>query len=105
MFIKYDEYDLLELFLKEPVSITDDLDAGELIYTYKDSQSFKVILAMDVYRKICSLSVTYNDSIVFTGEFNNVTSINKIDDFMLINVNNEERLKVKFTNQVGVELL
>lgn len=105
MFIKYDEYDLLELFLKEPISIPDDLDAGELIYTYTDGQNFKLILAMDVYRQTCSLSVAYNDSIVFTGDFNNVTSITKVDNSMLINVNDEERLKVKFTNQIGVELL
>ncbi|BAK15746.1 hypothetical protein SSIL_1323 [Solibacillus silvestris StLB046] len=44
MFIKYDEYDLLELFQSEPVSISGNIDDGELIYTYKDDQNFKVIL-------------------------------------------------------------
>lgn len=105
MFIKYDEYDLLELFLKEPISIADDLDAGELIYTYKDSQNFKLILSMDVYRQECALSLTYKDAIIFSGDFSNVTSITKIEEFMIIKVNDEERLKVKFTNQVGVELI
>lgn len=105
MFIKYDEYDLLELFQKEPVSITGDLDAGELIYSYKDNQNFKLILTMDVYKQTCSLSITYNDFIVFTGDFNNVTSIKKIDKDMVINIGEEERIKVKFSKQVGVELL
>lgn len=105
MFIKYDEYDLLELFQSEPVSITGNIDDGELIYTYKDDQNFKVILTLDVYQQTISLSITFNDSIVFTGDLNNVTSIKKDDQVMVINVGEEEKLKVKFYRQVGVELL
>ncbi|KGR88902.1 hypothetical protein [Lysinibacillus odysseyi] len=105
MFIKYDEYELLELFQSEPVSITGNIDDGELIYTYKDDQNFKVILTLDVYQQTCSLSITFNDSKVFTGDLNNVTSIKKDDKVMVINVGEEEKLKVKFYKQVGVELL
>ncbi|AKU31287.1 hypothetical protein [Bacillus altitudinis] len=101
MFIKYDEYDLLELFQSEPVSITGNIDDGELIYTYKDDQNFKVILTLDVYKQTSSLSITFNDSI----DFNNVTSIKKDEKAMVMNVDEEERLKVKFYKQVGVELL
>lgn len=105
MFIKYDEYDLLELFQSEPVSITGNLDDGELMYTYKDDQNFKVILTLDVYKQTSSLSITFKDSIVFSGDFNNVTSLKKDDKAMVMNVDEEERLKVKFYKQVGVELL
>lgn len=105
MFIKYDEYELLDLFQSEPVSITGNIDDGELIYTYKDDQNFKVILTLDVYQQTSSLSITFNDSIVFTGDLNNVTSIKKDDKVMVINVGEEEKLKVKFYKQVGVELL
>lgn len=105
MFIKYDEYDLLELFQSEPASITGNIDDGELIYIYKDDQNFKVILTLDVYKQTSSLSITFNDSTVFTGDFNNVTSIKKDDKAMIINVGEEEKIKVKFYKQVGVELL
>ncbi|MEC2158775.1 hypothetical protein [Virgibacillus halodenitrificans] len=105
MFIKYDEYDLLELFLSEPISITGNTDDGELIYTYKDGQNFKVILTMDVYQQMVSLSLTFNDLIVFTGDFHNVTSIKKDDKALIMYVEKEERLKVKFFEQVGVQLL
>mgnify|MGYP003550882158 FL=1 len=105
MFIKYDEYDLLELFQSEPVSISGNIVDGELIYTYKDDQNFKVILTLDVYQQTSSLSITFNDSIVFTGDLNNVTSIKKDDKVMVINVGGDEKLKVKFYKQVGVELL
>ncbi len=43
--------------------------------------------------------------IVFTGDFNNVTSIKKDDKALVMNVGEEERLKVKFYKQVRVELL
>ena len=105
MSIKYDEYDLLELFQSEPVSISGNIVDGELIYTYKDDQNFKVILNLDVYQQTSSLSITFNDSIVFTGDLNNVTSIKKDDKVMVIHVGEEEKLKVKFYKQVGVELL
>ena len=105
MFIKYDEYDLLELFQSEPVSISGNIVDGELIYTYKDDQNFKVILTLDVYQQTSSLSITFNDSIVFSGELNNVSSIKKDGKVMVINVGGDEKLKVKFYKQVGVELL
>ena len=105
MFIKYDEYDLVELFQSEPVSITGNIDDGELIYTHKDEQNFKVILTLDVYKQTSSLSITFNDSIVFTGDFNNVTSVKKDDKAFVIYVGEEERIKVKLHKQIGVELL
>lgn len=43
--------------------------------------------------------------IVFTGDFNNVTSLKKDDKALVMNVGEEERLKVKFYKQVRVELL
>lgn len=105
MFIKYDEYDLLELFQSEPVSISGNIDDGELIYTYKDDQNFKVILTLDVYQQTSSLTITFNDSIIFSGDLNNVSSIKKDGKVMVINVGGDEKLKVKFYKQVGVELL
>lgn len=64
-----------------------------------------MILTLDVYQQTSSLSIIFNDSIVFRGDFNNVTSIKKDDKVMVINVGEEEKLKVKFYKQVGVELL
>lgn len=105
MFIDYDEYDLLELFESEPVSITGNIEDGKLIYSYKDNQNFEVILTLDVYKQTSTVSITYNDAIVFTGDFKNVTSIKKSDKAMLINVDDKETIRVKFHQQVGVELL
>lgn len=105
-FIKYNENDLLELFQSDPVCIFGNIDAGGLIYTYKDNHNFKIILSLDVYQQSINLSITYNDLNVFTGELLNVTSITKTDEeSMLVKVNNEKKLEVRFSNQVGVVLL
>lgn len=105
MFIKYDEYDLLELFLREPISIADDPAAGELMYVYEDDKRFDLIMTISTYGKTCDLSITYHDLVVFTGEFRNVTAIDKKGNHMLISINDEQKLKVKFDVQVGIELL
>lgn len=106
MFIEYDELDLLELFEGEPASITGNKKDGKLIYTYKDEQNFQLVLTLNTYAKTIRLSITYNDFIVFEGDFADVTSITKKDDrAMIIHVNKEPILKVKFYQQVGVELL
>ncbi|PAD77184.1 hypothetical protein CHH63_06975, partial [Bacillus licheniformis] len=49
--------------------------------------------------------ITYKDFLVFTGVFQNITSIKKVEDFMVISIGEEKRIKVKFTKQIGVELL
>lgn len=97
MFIKYNE--------NEPVIITHK-DAGEFIYAYKELQHFKLIFTLEVYQKTCSLSITYNDYIIFAGAFINVTRIKKADKHsIVIFVENEEKVRVKFSIQVGLELL
>jgi hypothetical protein len=105
MFIKYNEYDLLELFQSEPISISGNTDDGELIYTYKDSQNFEVALTIDVYQQLINLSISFHDFTVFTGGFKNVTRLKKTEEAMLIEIDKEDKVRVKFRKQVGVELL
>lgn len=105
MFINYDKYELLELFQQEPTSITGNMEDGELIYTYRDTKYFKLILTFDVYKQTCSVSITCDDLIVFSGGFTNVTCLKKSDDNLALYVNNKEKVKIKFSKQVGVELL
>ncbi|COD04993.1 hypothetical protein FJP86_18440 [Bacillus velezensis] len=105
MFIKYDELELLELFLNEPVSIADNPDAGELIYSVKDTKGFKLVLFVDVYKMECDVSLTYDESIVFHSKLNNVTQLKKVNNNMIICIKDEERIKVAFKEQFGIFLL
>lgn len=105
MYIKYNEYDLLELFESKPISITGSIEDGQLIYSYEDNQNFKVILTLDLYKQTSAVGVTYNDSVVFSGEYNNVTSIKKSGEALIINVHEKETIKIKFHPQIGAELM
>ncbi|MCR3761848.1 hypothetical protein KYB31_23005 [Clostridium felsineum] len=104
MYIKYDEYDLLELFCNEPVSIRE-IEVGEFIYSLKDDRGFEIVMFIDVYGRVCEVTITYQELIVFTCKIENVESINKVNDEMVINDKNKGILKVKFKKQIGVELL
>lgn len=105
MFIEYSEYELLELFQSEPISITGNLDDGELMYMYEDDRKFKLIFILDVHKQTVSLSITFKDLLVFKGEFSNVTSMKKDDGILRVYTAGKENFKVIFSNQVGVELL
>ncbi|MFI8720593.1 hypothetical protein [Bacillus altitudinis] len=105
MTIKYDEFDLLELFQSEPESITGNIDDGELIYIYKDNTNFQVVFCLDVYQQTITLSLTWNDSVVFTGDFYHVTNLKKEDNSLITYVEGVKRLKVNFYKQLGVEIL
>lgn len=104
MFIKYDEYELLELFCNDPISI-GPVEAGKLIYSLKDDKGFEIVMFIDIYSKICEVTITFKELIVFTGKIENVESINKKGDEMIINKKGKNILKVKFKKQIGVELL
>jgi hypothetical protein len=104
-FIQYDEYELLELFQNEPVSVGDDVCAGILMYVYEDNNNFKWVFTLDVYRKVCTISITYKDYSVFDGEFLNITEIRKRERDLIIRIKGMEKVKIKFFKQLGVELL
>src|SRR5699024_512447 len=105
MYIKYNEYDLLELFESKPISITGSIEDGQLIYSYENNQNFKVILTLDLYKQTSAVEVTYNDFVMYSSEINNVTSIKKIGEALIINVHEKETIKIKFHPQIGAELM
>lgn len=104
MYIKYNEFELLELFGNELVSI-GDLEAGELIYSLSDDKGFKIVMFISVYQNVCEVSMDYQELNVFTCRIEKVVSINKVNDEMIIYNEEKSVLKVKFKEQIGVELL
>lgn len=104
MCIKYEEYELLELFMNEPFHI-EPCDKMPL-YFIKDKKGFKLIMSMSVYEKTCSVAITFNDLIVFSADFENVTSLKKHEkNFLIININDEPKIRLNFLKQLGVELI
>lgn len=76
MFIKYDEYDLLEFFEAEPNYIFDK-ETGKLMYVKEDKYGMKMIFHMDVYEQTCSVSINYREyaSSIIEYSVNSVASI------------------------------
>lgn len=104
MYIKYDEYEMLEVFNSEPISV-GSVEEGELIYSYKDNQSFSVTLFINVYAQLAELTISYKENIVFNSNIKAVRAIEKVDGALIIDSSDEKRIKLKFYPQVGVELL
>ena len=104
MYIKYDEYEMLELFNNEPVSI-GSVEEGELIYTYRDNKDFSVTLYMNVYAQLAELTLSYKENIVFNSKIKDVISVEKVGETLIIDSGDEKRIRLKFSPQVGVELL
>lgn len=104
MYIKYDEYEMLEVFNSEPISV-GSVEEGELIYLYKDNQDFSVTLFMNVYAQLAELTISYKENIVFNSNIKEVKTIEKVEGALIIDSSDEKRIKLKFYPQVGVELL
>jgi hypothetical protein len=104
MYIKYDEYELIELFNSEPISI-GSIEEGELIYSNKDNKDFSITLFINVYAQIAELTLSYKNNAVFNCKLKKVVSINKVDKNLIINSEDEKKIRVKFYPQMGVELL
>jgi len=84
MFIKYDEYELLELFLSEPKSLTGNIEDGEISYSKKGENDFKLSIHIYTYRLECSVFLQYNESDVFSASLENVTDIKRKDNLLEI---------------------
>ncbi|MCY8248149.1 hypothetical protein, partial [Bacillus inaquosorum] len=66
MFTTYNEYDLLELFESEPISVSSDPLAEVFMYSIQDMKGFKLILTMDVYAFQKSIQLIF-DKRSFSG--------------------------------------
>lgn len=107
MFIKYDDYELLELFESEPVPIYDE-EAGKYMYVKADKYGMKLIADIDVYGQTCSFSLTYENYTKTIFEVNE-TSVKRLmkkeDTLVVINNSDESVLKVYFRPNFSIEIL
>jgi hypothetical protein len=74
VFIKFDEYDLLELFEKEPTLIAEK-EAGLFIYSKIDNHGFKLLLNLSIYENQCNISLDYHEMVIFDIKLQEVESI------------------------------
>ena len=97
MFIKYEEFDLFELFEGDPTFIFDK-EVGKMMYVKKDNFGMKLMLNMDVYEQTCSISLSYDNypKPIIDLIYKSVTRLNKVDDVLQIICANDLRLSIFF---------
>ncbi len=101
MFIKFDDLDMLDFFENAPISIGEEGEA-KFIYSIKDSYQFSMTLTVDTYAKKIDISVRYSDNTIFAGEFDNILEIRKVEDVLLVEMENKKRLMLKKYACLGV---
>lgn len=52
-------------------------------------------MLVDILEQQLYIDIRYRDSIVFSAKFNNILNIRKSDDFLIVDLENEERLIIK----------
>ena len=101
MFIKFDETVLFDFFEGQPIPV-GDVDAGDFIYTFRDN-GFKLILFLSTYEMYVNVSITYNENIVFSQKYVNVSEIEQIDNQNIkIVLNDKDTVLLKKKPQIGV---
>jgi len=88
--IKYDEYDLLELFGSFPIMLCDDYDVGIYYYSYTDSCGLEVSLNFSVYEQKCGMGLSINNICHFEIDLSNVVYLRKEDWRLRIRQQNVE---------------
>lgn len=92
MYIKYDEYELLELFANEPIAI-DEKETGIFLYNQEDSYGFKLSMYISIYEYTCSISLSHRDLTkpIFDIGLNDVKCIKGKNDRLVIQQSDEEK--------------
>lgn len=106
MYIKYDEYELLELFENEPVSVFDE-DAGVFIYSRIDNLGFKLVMTMSVYEYECNISLNHHNyqKPIFEFKLKDVDSIKCDNEKMFFNrKGDEQEVTIYFKPNYSVNL-
>ncbi|AUM65108.1 hypothetical protein C0R09_11525 [Brevibacillus laterosporus] len=106
MFIKFDEYELLELFCKEPI-VLHEKETGMYIYSKQDKHGFNLQLYLSVFENVCTLSLTHKDleDSIFEFELIDVESIRTESDLLIIRQSNSHRdIPVKFKPNFSLEI-
>jgi hypothetical protein len=107
MFIQYDEYELLELFESEPVTIGEK-EAGMFIYSKTDSFSVELVMTFSIYEKKCKLSLNHLNyaTPIFDVKLRDVERIICNNKQLKIQRNNSEMcIEVTFKPNFSINIL
>lgn len=101
MYIKFDDLEMIEFFENNPINVGEDGE-GILIYSIKDKEHLSMALTLDIYAKTADISVLYDNNVIFSGEFDNVIEIKKVEKTLVFCLEDEGRVILKKDCCLGV---
>lgn len=92
-YIKFDEYDMLELFESESTAGADE--RGFYRYNKTDKRGVNCLLSMSIYENKCrfSLSLEHDgrETSITSYEFNRVNRLERRESTLLVHIEDEEK--------------
>lgn len=104
MYIKYDEFELLELFLNEAESLTGDVEDGEISYTAKLQSGFELTVFIHTYQLECGIYLSYKDKDIFSAVLQDVSKIVKRDSIMSFESDTNEIAEIHFSDLFNIRV-
>ena len=100
--MKYDELDFFEFFESDPTVIGTEKD-GRLQYFYQ-TEDFKMIFDLSIYEHKVNISISHNNDIVYSEQFNSVEEIRKVDADTLRMITEDKWIIVRKWSQISVQV-
>ncbi|MDT0000904.1 hypothetical protein QJV15_08505 [Listeria cossartiae subsp. cayugensis] len=101
--MKYDELDLMELFLSESESLTDNIGDGNITYKIsKDDFTLKIFIR--TYKNQISVFLTYKEKDIFYGDFDNITELKKEDMYLRVLRENSTIASLCFGTMLSISI-
>ncbi|MGY3778480.1 hypothetical protein [Isobaculum melis] len=101
--MKYDELELMELFLSEGKSLTDNYGDGQYIYRFS-KKNMQLILFIYSYEKQINIFLQENNRDIFSVGLNNITQLKKEDMYLKILREDIEVAKICFGTAISVSV-
>ena len=89
MSIKYDEYDLLELFGAEPIAIVDQI-TGIFLYNQVKKNGLELFFKFSTYEDSCSITLYLNSAVVASVSLEDVISFVREEYSLRITLRNSD---------------
>ncbi len=106
--IKFDEFDLLELFESEPIIVHGDEQAGVFMYSKNDTKGVNIVFTFDVYQCCCEFSLNLDGGKYTICEYklNNVASLKKVDKSLrIISKDDDEIVRINFNPSTAIGIV
>ncbi|CAI8718288.1 MULTISPECIES: hypothetical protein [Bacillus] len=104
MDIKYDKYELLEIFESEP---EDFIIPGAAVYKYSkvDDLGFELVMIMSVYENTVNLKMLYKDRRIFDTNMESVERVYSYNDTLHIQCTEEKKaIEVRFKPHFAINI-